>query len=150
MRENFRAAKKLGERQEHGAFDWIRGALRIWIECADGFDGVAEKLDANGLRRFGRKDIDDAAADGVLSRHFAGDLLFVTGAIEKADQIFVCDGIVARDYASQIAIEMAVAHAPQSCLDRCDYQIGLAGCETPEGDSARFGNFRVRRAIFVR
>ena len=50
MREDFRAAKKLGERQEHSAFDRIGGTLRIGIECANGFDGVAKKLDANGLR----------------------------------------------------------------------------------------------------
>ena len=100
LRENFRAAEKLGERQKHGAFDGICGTLRIGIECADGFDRVSQKLDANGLGRFGRENIEDAAANGVLSGHFAGDLLFVAGAIEEADQIFVGDGIIARDHAS--------------------------------------------------
>src|SRR6185437_3350374 len=76
VRENFRTAKKFSERQKRGALDRIRGTLRIGIESADGFDGVTKKLDANGLRRLGRKNVDDAAANGILSRRLAGDLLF--------------------------------------------------------------------------
>ena len=147
--KNFGAAKKFGERQQRGAFHGIGGTLRIGIECADGFDRVAEKLDANGLRRFGRENVDDAAANGELSRHLAGDLLFVAGAERKSIRSSWANGFVALDRASQIAIEIAVAHAPQRRLYGRDHQIGFARSQSPERDGAIFGNFRVRRAIFV-
>ena len=44
-------------------------ALRFGIELADGFDLVAEELDAHGAVGFGRVDIEDAAAAGELARH---------------------------------------------------------------------------------
>ena len=94
-------AQQLGERKKHSALDRIRRTLRIGIECANGFDRVAEQLDAHGLRRLGRKHVDDAAADGVLPRHLAGHVLLVAGRGEEADEIFVRDGFVALDDCAQ-------------------------------------------------
>ena len=102
------AAGKFGERQQRGAFHRIRGALRIGIECADGFDRVAEKLDANWLRRFRRKNIDDAAANGELAGHFAGGLLFVAGAREEIEKLAMGNILVALDRAGEMAVELAL------------------------------------------
>ena len=59
-----------GERKQRGADDGRDRALGARVEFADGFDGVAEEFDADGARRFGGEDVDDAAADGELAGEF--------------------------------------------------------------------------------
>ena len=116
--EHLGVAQQLGERKQHGALDRIRRTLRSGIECANGFDRVAQQLDAHGLRRLGRKHVDDAAADGVLPRHLAGHVLLVARCGEKADEIFVSNGFVALDHSRQPGIERPLAHPPERRLDR--------------------------------
>ena len=148
--QDFGVSRKFSERQEGGALDGAGGSLGGGIVGANGLDGVAEKFDTDGLQRFGRIDVDDAAADGKLARHVAGDLLVVAGAGKEIDQVLMLDGFVARDGAGELRIKFAVAQAPERGLDRSDEEVGFAGGEAPESDGAVFGNFGVRRAIFVR
>src|ERR1700736_140535 len=49
----------------------------------NGFDLVAEELDAHGLRLVRREDIEDAAANGVLAHHFHGVTLRVADAFRS-------------------------------------------------------------------
>ena len=147
--QDFGVSRKFSERQEGGALDGAGGSLGGGIVGANGLDGVAEKFDTDGLQRFGRIDVDDAAADGKLARHVAGDLLVVAGAGKEIDQVLMLDGFVARDGAGELRIKFAVAQAPERGLDRSDEEVGFAGGEAPESDGAVFGNFGVRRAIFV-
>ena len=147
--QHFCAAGKFREREKSGALDGIRRTLRAGIERANGFDRVAEKLDADGLRSFGREDVNDAAAHGELAGHFAGDLFVVAGAGEEVEKFAVRDFLIALDAAGELAIKFGFAHAPQGRLDGRDHQVGIAVGESPERDGAVFGNFGVRRAIVV-
>ena len=58
------------------------------VESADGFDQIAEQLDADGLGRFGRKNVQDAAAQRILADHFHRVALLVTDAFQMRQQIF--------------------------------------------------------------
>ena len=147
--QDFGVTRKFGQRQERGALDGAGGSLGGGIVGANGFDGVAEEFEADRLQRFGRIDVDDAAADGELAGHVAGDLFVVAGAGEKIDQGLMLDGFVAGDGAGELRIKFAVAQAPERGLDRSDEEVGFAGGEAPERDGAVFGNFGVRGTIFV-
>ena len=58
---------KLRHRHEIERAQLGRGALGFRIEGADRFQRVAEKVEPDGLGHAGRKQIDDAAADGVFA-----------------------------------------------------------------------------------
>ncbi len=58
-----------GEREEQGVVERGAGALGLGVELADGFDLVAEEVDADGAVRLGGVDVDDAAAEGDLAGH---------------------------------------------------------------------------------
>ena len=78
---------KLGERLQHALVQLMNGALRFRIESADGFDFVAEKLDAHGLGLFGREHIENAAADRVLAGHFHWIAALVADAFEVRGEV---------------------------------------------------------------
>ena len=59
----------LGERKKQGFIHRIRGTLGGGVEFADGIGFVAEEFDAQGTVGFGRVDIENAAANGVLAGH---------------------------------------------------------------------------------
>src|ERR1700722_5820099 len=65
--EDFGGIGKLGEWEERGALDGADGALGVWVEGADGFDGIAEEFDADRLQGLGREHVDDAAANRELA-----------------------------------------------------------------------------------
>ena len=67
----FEEAEFAGGRQGDGG-DGVAGDLGDGIEVAEGFEFVAEKFQAHGPGTGGRKDIDDAAAQGEFA--FLGDL----------------------------------------------------------------------------
>lgn len=136
--ESGHLTRKFREWEKRGAFDRTDGALGIGIKGADGFDRVAEKLDANRLCRFGREDVDDAAAHGELAGHFTGELAVVAGGDEVIEKILVSDGLVALNGARELVIVGRLAEAPERRLDGHQEEIGFAGGKAPEGDGARF------------
>ena len=73
------------------------GALCFRVELADGFDLVAEELDAHGAVGFGRVDVKDAAAAGELAGHFDEVHLRVADAGEMAGKDFDVDLFAARE-----------------------------------------------------
>ena len=58
------------------------GALGFGVEFADGFDFVAEELDADGTIGFGRVDVEDAAAARELAGHLDESICGVADAGE--------------------------------------------------------------------
>ena len=78
----------LEQRQQRCFFDLQNGPLRFGIESPHGLDQIAEELDANGLRRLGRKDIENAAAHRILADHLHRIAFLVTDASQVRDDIF--------------------------------------------------------------
>ncbi len=67
---------------------FITRALRLHVEAADGFDQIAEQLDADGLGGFGRENVQDAAAQRVFADHLHRLALFVADAFQVRQQVF--------------------------------------------------------------
>ena len=63
-------------------------ALGLGVEFADGFDFVAEELDADGAVGFRRVDVEDSAAARELAGHFHQVHLRVANAGEVAGEYF--------------------------------------------------------------
>src|SRR5271165_2650179 len=65
--DRFRRELKLRDRDEFKAVELSGGALAFGIETADRFQGVAEKIEAHRLDGSGGIEIDDAAANRVVT-----------------------------------------------------------------------------------
>ena len=63
-----------------------RGALGLGVELADGFDLVAEEVDADGAVHLGGVDVEDAAAEGDLAGHLDDVDLGVADGEEVLDE----------------------------------------------------------------
>ena len=57
------------------AIDFTFASLRCGVEGPEGFDRVAEEVDANGHLRVQRIDVEDAAAQGIFAGLFAQRLM---------------------------------------------------------------------------
>ena len=68
--EQLNCDRSFRKREKQGFIHWVRRALAGGIELAHGFDLVSEELDAHGAIGFGRIDIENTAASGVLAGHF--------------------------------------------------------------------------------
>ena len=75
-----------GQRQQRRFRNFHHGALGLHIESSDGFDQVAKKLDADRLGRFGRENIQDAAAQRILAHHLHRVALLVADALQVRQQ----------------------------------------------------------------
>src|SRR5271165_5311522 len=65
--DRFRRELKLRDRDEFEAVQLSGGALAFGIEAANRFQGVAEKIEAHRLDGSGGIEIDDAAANRVVT-----------------------------------------------------------------------------------
>ncbi len=68
--ENLFRDGNLGEREKQCGVERRLRALRFGVELADGFDLVAEEIDADGAVHLGGVDVEDAATEGELAGHF--------------------------------------------------------------------------------
>ena len=130
--------------------DGIRGALRGGIEVADGLDFVAEELDAHRALGFGRIDIENAAAQGVLAGHFDDVGGRVADGVEVAEQIVDVEGLAAAQNAGQIGVVLGGALKDGGGRDRRDHDRGFAGGNLPQRGGALFLNLGMRREILER
>ncbi|MEY4033734.1 MAG: hypothetical protein RL492_928 [Verrucomicrobiota bacterium] len=64
--------------------DFAFAALRRWVEGAEGFDLVAEEVDAHGHLRVERVDVEDAAAQGVFAGLLAERFVVVAELVGQA------------------------------------------------------------------
>ena len=91
LEEQFARFRIFDQRQERGLRDLHDGALRFDIESADGFDQVAEQLDADRLGGFGRENIQDAAAQRIFADHLHRVAFLIADAFQMRQQIFQRD-----------------------------------------------------------
>ncbi len=120
------------------------GALGARIEFANTFDSVTEKLNANGARRFGRENVNDAAANGELSgklNHFRAG---IAGAAEVSDQFFVDELSIFGESFGQREIDVGILIAPESGGDGSDDERDFTVSETVERGGAALENVGVR------
>ena len=144
------ADRSFGERKKQSFVHRSGGALRGGIEFADGIGFVAEELDAKGAVGFGRVDVEDAAADGVLAGHFDYIGGGVADGVEMREQRFEIEGFAATDGAGEIGVIVGGAETDSSCGDRRDDDGCGAGGDLPEGGGAFFLEFGMRRKILER
>ncbi len=138
----------LGKRQQQGFVEGRGGALGFWIELADGLDLVAEELEAHGPVGFGRVDIEDAAAAGVLAGHLDDVHGRVADAGEVRDEGFDIDLFAAPKNLRQAGIERRGEELHGCGFDRGDDDGRSSSGHLPECGCARFLNFGVRREVF--
>jgi hypothetical protein len=134
-----------GERENGGFDDGSDGALGAGIKFANALNGVAEKFKTNGTGRFGRKDVDDATANGELAGeidHFGAG---VTGAGEVGDEFFVGNFRVFGESAREGEVDIRILVAPESGGKRGDDERDFAVGETVESGGAAFEDVRVSR-----
>ena len=74
-----------GQREQGAIFDLEDGALRLHVEAAYGFHLVAKQVETDGVRRLGRKHVQNPAADGVFPDHFNRLAPLVADAIQVRD-----------------------------------------------------------------
>ncbi len=117
--------------KQQGFVDRGGGTLRGGIEFANGIGFVAEELDAQGAVGFGRVDVEDAAADGVLAGHLDYVGGGVADGVEVREQGFEVEGFAAADGAGEIGVVIAGAQADGGGRDRGDHDGCGAGGDLP-------------------
>ena len=124
---------------------------RFGVEAADGFDLVAEEVDADGTVLLGAVDVDDAAANRDLAGHLDDVDAGVADGEQMLDEhvgdVLFADAQVQRERGVVVAAEEAHAGG----LDgRDDEARRVAGADLPERGGAGLLNLRVRREVFER
>ena len=120
------------------------------VEAADGFDEVAEQIDADGLLRFGRKDVENAAAYRILAHHFDGLAAFISHAFEMCDHVLHGHFVPGLESQRELAVELGRLYPHQSgCYRQNCYGDALRG-EAPEADGALLKDFGVGREALQR
>ena len=126
----------LGEWEEEGVVEGGGGALGVGVEAADGFDLVAEEVDADGAVHLGGVDVEDAAAEGDLAGHFDDVDFGVADGEEVLDEhvgdVFFADFEMEGEGAVVVAGEETHAGG----FDGGDDEAGLTGGDLPEGGGA--------------
>ncbi len=96
------------QRQQLGFIQTALRALRIRIELADGFNFVAEELDADGAIGFRGVDIENAAAAGELAGHLDEIHLGVADAGEVRSEDFDVDFFAALEGDGKAGVVVAI------------------------------------------
>ncbi len=135
----------LGQRQQRARFQLQDGPLRLGIESADRLDLVAEQFDAHRVRRFGRKDIDDAAANGIFAHHLDGVPPLIPDAVQVRRQVFERNLFAHAQREGELLVELALLHAQQRRADRRDGDGRPPRSHAQQTQRAFFQNFGVGR-----
>ena len=120
-----------GQRQEDRFIHGIRGPLGCRFELADGLNLVAEKLNAHRTVRFGRVDIENAAAQRVFAGHFDHIGGCISDGIEVAQQRISIERVTSPHDASQVRIVLSGAQAQGRRRDRRGNDRNRAGGDLP-------------------
>ena len=132
------ADRSFGERQQQRFVHGIGGTLRGGIEAADRFDFVAEEFDADRALGFGRINIENAAAQGVLSGHFDDIGGLVADGVQVGEKVLDVEGFAAAQNAGEVGVVVGGAQQDGRRRDRSDDDRSLAGGDLPEGGGALF------------
>ena len=139
-----------GERQQLRFVEAGLRALRFGIEFANGFDLVAEELDAHGAVGFGRIDVENAAAARELAGHLDQVHLRVADAGEVRGEHFDVDLFAALEGDGEAGVVVAIEEAQGRGFDGRDEDGDGAGGQFPQSGGALLLHVGVRRKIFKR
>ena len=98
-----------------------------------------------GLGRFGRENIQDAAAQRVFADHFHRVALLVADAFQMRQQIFERDLFAHAQRERELPVKFGGFGAQQRGRHRRDGDAGLARRQPPQPDGALLADFAVRR-----
>ncbi len=112
------ADRSFGEREQQGFVDGIGRALRSGIELANGIRFVAEEFDAERAIGFGRVDVEDAAANGVLAGHLDDVGGSIADGVEVGEEGIEIEGFATADGAGQVGVVSGGAQPDGSGGDR--------------------------------
>ena len=132
------------QRQERGANNGGDRPLGARVKFANGFDGVAKQLNADGASRFRRENIDDATAHGELARQLYHFRSRVTHRTQMRNQFYVRNLGVFCQGAREIEVGCRILIAPEGSSNGGDYERDLPVGDAKEGGGAAFENVRVR------
>ena len=82
------------ERRERDLLDRADGTLRIGIELAQGFDGIAEQFEADGPLGLSWKNVHDPTAHRELAGHFHHVMRFIADAAKVRDEFVERNGFI--------------------------------------------------------
>ena len=122
----------------------------VGIELADGIGFVAEEFDAHGALGFGRVDVEDAAAQGVLAGHFDDVGGGVADGVQVGEQSVEVERFAAANGAGEVGVIVARAQTDGCGGDGRDDDGSGAGGDFPESGGAFFLEFGMRREILER
>ena len=145
--EQIFADRSLGERKQQSFIHRTRRALRRGIELANRLDFVAEELDAHRAISFGRIHIENAAAQGVLPRHFHDIGGRVAHRVEVLEQRFRIERLAPPDRARQIGVVLGGGKANGRGRNGRNHERHGAGGDLPQGGRPFFLDLRMRGEI---
>ena len=137
-----------GERQQQRFVERRRGALRLGIELADGFDLVAEEIDADGAVHLRRVDVEDAAPASELAGHLDDVHLGVADAGEMVEEHLDVDLFAAAQLLGEAGVVGRVEEAHAGGFDRRDDDGGATGGDLPQHGRALLLHIGMRRDAF--
>jgi len=138
----------LGEREQERGVEGVGAALRLGVEGADGFDLVAEEVEADGAVGFGGVDVHDAAADGDLAGHL-DDIDFGVADAEEMLEEHVGEMLfAAAEMEGEAGVVVGREEAHAGGLDGRDEDAAGAGGELPERGGSLLEEVGVGGEIF--
>ena len=132
--------------REFAGFESLHRSLRIGIVGADGFDFVAEKLEADGQRGLPRVDVDNAAAHGVMTALRRGGNALESGLLEFGDQVGQRQALSAFQGEDVTGKFLPRRRGVSQTFGRDHDQGRLVGVKFAQCGEARRGQFGVRAA----
>ena len=121
--------------------------LGFRIELADGFDLVAEEVNADGALLLGRVDVEDASAQRGLAGHFN----HVDAGVADGKEMLE-DGLGKVLFAGlhtqgQRRVELCAEQTHAGRFRRCNDKAGRAGADLPQRGGAGLQDFRMWREV---
>ncbi len=144
------ADRSFGERQKERFVHRSGRTLRGWVEPANRVDFVAEEFDAHRALGLGRVDVEDAATQGVLAGHLDDVGGAVADGVQVREQSVGIERFAAANGARKVSVKLGCAEADGRSRDWRHYDRCSAGGNLPQGGSALFLEFRMRREILKR
>ena len=146
--EEFFGDWSFGEGRRSALVERGGGALGVWVEAADGFDLVAEEVDADGAVHLRGVDVEDAAAEGDLAGHLDDVDFGVADGEEVLDEHVGHVLFAELEVEGEGAVVVAGEELHAGGFDWRDDEAGLAGGDLPEGGGAGFLDFGVGGEVF--
>ncbi len=117
---------EFAERLQNAFVQLVNRTLRFRVEPPDGLDFVAEELNAHRLLLLRRKNVEDAAADGVLAHHLDRIAALIPDAFEMHRQIVQRHFVMHFENLRQLAIPGGRLRSHERRRHRNDRDAGLA------------------------